>query len=167
MVDNSASVRNTKMSYYLFKFATSLLFGASNPPIGSVAVNQNTDKTMSPKLQEIIMFQYRNWEQPDNETAILESFLGLIQDKNYNCPILEFARAFASSGSGAYVFKLPYLSLRRENTWSTNPTSSRESQSMKEVYDTGIQLPFGNSVTTSTFLEKFVMSAWGNMTKSG
>ena len=122
---------------------------------------------MSPKLQELIMFQYRNWEQPDNETATLEAFLKVIQDKNYNCPILEFARAFASSGSGAYVFKLPFLPLKRENSWSSSSTGARGVQLLKEVYDTGIQLPFGNSVTTSSFLEAFIMSAWGNMTKSG
>ena len=167
MVDASVTVKDNYMSYALFKFAVSLLFGASTPPRGSIAANQIPENAVPSILQELIIYQYRKWEEPDNTTALFESFKNIVQDKFFNCPVLGFAKAFASSGSGAYVFQLPYIKQKLgSSSWSGTSSYYESKKNLKEVEDTAIQLIFGNQESDDT-LVNVIMSAWGNMTKTG
>ena len=165
MVDASVTSKVKKMSYKLYQYAVSLLFGNPNPPRGTIASNMNPKNFVPSIIQELILYEYRNWESPyENATANYLSFRGIVQDKYYNCPIVAFAKAFASSGSGAYMFQLPYFQSGDTLSWSGN--GYYDSANSKEVLDSGIQLVFGNS-DNDNMLINAVMNAWGNMTKTG
>ena len=78
---------------------------------------------------------------------------------------IDTVKAFASSGSGAYMFKLPYFKAEDPVSWSGNGYYD-SANSKKEIYDTGIELVFGNGGEEELLLNG-IMSAWGNMTKTG
>ncbi|OWA49931.1 Acetylcholinesterase [Hypsibius exemplaris] len=119
--------------------------------------------TMPTLAMESLVFQYTDWTRPDESVALSENLEKIIGDKCITCDVNEMAAAFATFGSGVFMYEFAHRS--SNSPWPVWVGAPHQ-QEVEYVFGKPLDQR-ANFTEGERTLARKMMTYWANFARTG